>query len=874
MPDLRHHGHRPQHTEIPRPKRAEGQWALGYTEPLNKNEQSKKDDDPLHVRDRILHIYSKRGFASIDPADLRGRFRWMGLYTQRAPGFDGGKTAMLEEEELDDEYFMLRVRSDGQLLSPATVRALGTIGVDFARDTADVTDRENIQYHWIRIEDVPEIWRRLDDAGLSSTEACGDSPRPFLGSPVAGVAKDEIIDGSRALEEIYERFIGDPEFSNLPRKFKTALTGHPSHDVSPETNDIAFVGTVHPVHGPGFDLWVGGGLSTNPMLAQKMGVWIPLDDVADVWAGVTSIFRDYGYRRLRSRARLKFLVADWGVEKFREVLEKEYLGRELVTCASPPSPTGHRDHIGVHEQKDGRFYVGLAPTAGRVSGSMLVALSEVMERFGVTGARLTPYQKIVLIGVDGDRVPALLDALDGIGLSGRPSQWRRNTMACTGIEFCKLAIVDTKNRARDLVAELERRFPDLDVPITVNVNGCPNACARTQVADIGLKGQLVMDGGEQVEGFQVHLGGATGLQANFGRKLRAHKVTSRGLDDYVTAVVSNFLADREAARASRRGWLAPTRSCCAARRSWRSHEQPRSPLPLPLLRGDRPLAARAGRGRRPRRLGVPRLPARVPAEDARARAAHGRSVMTAATTRLASDSRGATTAGRSPEELRDLVSHWGAELELAPAESIIEWAAATFGDRFCLTSSMADGVLAHLASRVVPGIDVLFLDTGYHFAETLGTRDAVAATQDVNLLTITPKQSVAEQDAAHGKDLFRTDPDRCCALRKVQPLAERLADYDAWATGLRRAETRNRVIAPVVGWDAKKGKVKVSPLARWTDEQVEQYVAEHGVLVNPLAYDGYPSIGCAPCTRRVAPGDDPRSGRWAGTAKTECGIHT
>jgi len=183
-------------------------------------------------------------------------------------------------------------------------------------------------------------------------------------------------------------------------------------------------------------------------------------------------------------------------------------------------------------------------------------------------------------------------------------------------------------------------------------------------------------------------------------------------------------------------------------------------------------------------------------------------------------------------------------------------------------------VLAHLASRVVPGIDVLFLDTGYHFAETLGTRDAVAATQDVNLITITPKQSVAEQDAAHGKDLFRTDPDRCCALRKVQPLADRLADYDAWATGLRRAETRNRVIAPVVGWDAKKGKVKVYPLARWTDEQVEQYIAEHGVLVTPLAYDGYPSIGCAPCTRRVAPGEDPRSGRWAGTAKTECGIHT
>jgi phosphoadenosine phosphosulfate reductase len=248
--------------------------------------------------------------------------------------------------------------------------------------------------------------------------------------------------------------------------------------------------------------------------------------------------------------------------------------------------------------------------------------------------------------------------------------------------------------------------------------------------------------------------------------------------------------------------------------------------------------------------------------------------MSTATTNSARAFRGATTDGRSPEALRELVSHWGAELELAPAETIIEWAAATFGERFAITSSMGDAVLAHVAQKVVPGIDVVFLDTGYHFAETIGTRDAVEATMDVTLLSITPKQSVAEQDAAYGKDLYKTDPDLCCALRKVQPLADTLAGYDAWATGLRRAETHNRVIAPVIGWDAKKGKVKVSPLARWSDEQVERYIAENGVLVNPLVYDGYPSIGCAPCTRRVAPGDDPRSGRWAGTSKTECGIHT
>ncbi len=247
--------------------------------------------------------------------------------------------------------------------------------------------------------------------------------------------------------------------------------------------------------------------------------------------------------------------------------------------------------------------------------------------------------------------------------------------------------------------------------------------------------------------------------------------------------------------------------------------------------------------------------------------------MTAATTTRAARARGTDTEGRTEQELRDLVKHAGAEFELAPAEDIVEWAVATFGERFCVTSSMGDAVLAHLAAKVAPGIDVVFLDTGYHFAETIGTRDAVAATLPVNLLTITPVQSVAEQDAQYGSDLWRRDPDLCCALRKVAPLRDSLAGYDAWATGLRRAETHNRVIAPVIGWDAGKRKVKVSPLARWSDEQVERYILENGVLVNPLQYDGYPSIGCFPCTRRVADGEDPRSGRWAGTGKTECGIH-
>jgi phosphoadenosine phosphosulfate reductase len=243
------------------------------------------------------------------------------------------------------------------------------------------------------------------------------------------------------------------------------------------------------------------------------------------------------------------------------------------------------------------------------------------------------------------------------------------------------------------------------------------------------------------------------------------------------------------------------------------------------------------------------------------------------TTELATPMLRSAGPGRSRQELRELASIAGPELELAPAELIIEWAVNTFGDRFCITSSMADAVLAHIAGQVAPNIDVVFLDTGYHFAETVGTRDAVAATMPVNVVTATPGQTVAEQDATYGKDLYKTNPDLCCALRKVAPLKNSLERYDAWATGLRRAETHDRIIAPVVGWDARKGKVKVSPLARWSDEQVQRYIEDNNVLVNPLVYDGYPSIGCWPCTRRVAPGDDPRSGRWAGTNKTECGIH-
>ncbi|WP_175409358.1 nitrite/sulfite reductase [Streptomyces sp. TRM64462] len=527
--------------------RGEGQWARGHFTPLNGNEQFKKDDDGLNVRTRIETIYSKAGFDSIDPNDLRGRMRWWGLYTQRKPGIDGGKTAVLEPEELDDEYFMLRVRIDGGQLTTRQLRVVGEISQEFARGTADITDRQNVQYHWIRIEDVPEIWRRLEEVGLSTTEACGDTPRVIIGSPVAGIAEDEIIDGTPAVEEIHRRIIGNKDFSNLPRKFKSAVSGSPLLDVAHEINDIAFVGVEHPEHGPGFDLWVGGGLSTNPKIGVRLGAWVPLDEVPDVYTGVISIFRDYGYRRLRTRARLKFLVADWGAERFRQVLEDEYLKRKLIDGPAPAQPVQQwRDHVGVHRQKDGRFYVGFAPRVGRVDGATLTKIAEVAEAHGSGRVRTTVEQKMIILDVEEGQVLSLTSALEALDLRVKPSPFRRGTMACTGIEFCKLAIVETKARGSSLIDELERRLPDFDQPLTININGCPNACARIQVADIGLKGQLVLnDDGEQVEGFQVHLGGALGLEAGFGRKVRGLKVTAAELPDYVERVLKRFQAGRE-----------------------------------------------------------------------------------------------------------------------------------------------------------------------------------------------------------------------------------------------------------------------------------------------------------------------------------------
>jgi sulfite reductase (ferredoxin) len=535
-------------TQAPRTHRprGEGQWGPGYHEPLNAAEQIKKESAPLLVRERVERIFASGGFRSIGKQDLRNRLRWWGLYTQRAQGVPGERTGSAEPEELEDEFFMMRIRIDGGRMSVDQLRAIAWASERHGRDLADVTDRQNVQLHWIRIEDVPAIWERLEATGLTTQEACGDTPRVIMGCPLAGVVADEVLDATPAIRAVATRFIGDPELANLPRKYKTSISGCADRCTNPEINDVALVGVVHPSLGPGYDLWVGGGLSTNPMLAVRLGAFVPPERAAEAWGGVTALFRDYGYRRSRNHARLKFLVKDWGAERVREVLEKEFLVSALPDGpAPPPAPMHRRDHVGVRPQRDGRVAVGFAPRAGRASGHQLRLVADLAERFGDGWVAATAQQKLVITGVADRQTDELIAELDELDLPARPDSFRKGVMACTGIEFCKLAIGETKGRARWLAEELAARLPHVDEEIRIHVNGCPNSCARFQVADIGLMSALALrPDGTKSDAFLVHLGGTLGDGGGFGRKVRGVKVFAEDSADYVETLVRRYLRRR------------------------------------------------------------------------------------------------------------------------------------------------------------------------------------------------------------------------------------------------------------------------------------------------------------------------------------------
>ena len=511
--------------------RGEGQWALGYREPLNANEQAKKDDNPLNVRARIENIYAKGGFESIDKGDLRGRFRWWGLYTQRKPGYDGTWTGDDNTDMLEDEYFMLRVRCDGGALTAAALRTLGGISTEFARDTADISDRAE------RPVPLDPGREHAGDLEAASTRSGCRPPRRAATARASCSARRWPASRSTRSSTAPPRSTRSSSATSASRSTPTCRASSRPRSRACRTSCTRSTtwrssASNHPEHGPGFDLWVGGGLSTNPMLGQRVGAWVPLDEVPDVWEGVVSVFRDYGYRRLRAKARLKFLIKDWGVEKFREVLETEYLKRPLIDGPAPEPVPRPIDHVGVQRLKNGLNAVGVAPIAGRVSGTILTKVADLAEAAGSDRIRFTPYQKLIILDVPDDKLDALRAGLDALGLPVAAVALAAKPDGLHGHRVLQAVV------RRDPQAVARRWCPSwrsgsrTSTPSSTCRSPSTSTAARTRARasrspTSASRARWSTTATAPVEGFQVHLGGSLGLDSGFGRKLRQHKVTVR-----------------------------------------------------------------------------------------------------------------------------------------------------------------------------------------------------------------------------------------------------------------------------------------------------------------------------------------------------------
>lgn len=495
-----------------------------------EQERIKKEKDGLDVYDDILR-YARTGYHSIPPDDLY-RFRWYGLYEQKPK----------------NGHFMLRVKIPGGELTSEQMRTLGQIAGRYARGFADITTRQNFQFHWITIEDVPDIFERLQRVGLTTSGACGDITRNVVGCPVAGIDPDEILDGRPYVQAVTRYFLNNREFSDLPRKYKISVAGCPVHCAQPEINDIGATAVrrlrANEEWEYGFHVRVGGGLSSRPMFAQKMNMFVPPGKLVDVIRAITEIFRDFGYRDNRKRARLKFLVADWGIEQFeREVRARlDWTPEPAIEWEEPCRV--YRDHIGVHPQKqDGLNWVGVAVLSGRIRAEQMLAVASLAEEFGQSILRTTNQQNLLIPYVPTQRVDTLLNELQKVGLPYKASPFRRAAAACTGNEFCNLAITETKQLIVEIVEHLERTVP-LDEPIRINLNGCPNDCGQHHIGDIGLQGCLVKVGDEKVEGYDIALGGRLGRDARFVRPIW-RKVPANQVKYALERLLNNYLVLRD-----------------------------------------------------------------------------------------------------------------------------------------------------------------------------------------------------------------------------------------------------------------------------------------------------------------------------------------
>ena len=521
-----------------------------------KIERLKREINPWEHVEQIRH-FAREGRGSIPPEWANAYFKWWGIYTQGdGVGAIGGKGG----EGLATEYFMMRIGLPNGILNSHQLRAIAGVTKKHARNLADITVRQNIQLHWLTIEGLVETMDALATVGLGPKGACGDVVRNVTGCPLAGVAGDEIFDASPIARGIAGELSGNSDFYNLPRKFKITATGCRSWCSYPEINDVALTAIERIRNGrrePGFSLRVGGGLSADPHLGVRLNAFVPLEKAIDVVRGVAELFREQSaLRENRERARLKhlFLQQDWTEERFRCELEWR-LGYKLEGAEYEQVPGDvYRDHVGIHPQKQpGLAYVGASVLRGRISGDQLAQAAELSERFGTGELRTTTMQNLIFVNVPRSRTGELARELEQIDLHVDATPFWRGAVACTGTEFCKLAITETKSFTRWLVEELESRIPEFDQQLKLHVTGCPNSCGQHWIADIGLEGKKIKHNGKLVDAYYFCAGGSLGAWARTARPV-GYRAPATEVPEALERLLRTYLATRESSE-NLRAWF-------------------------------------------------------------------------------------------------------------------------------------------------------------------------------------------------------------------------------------------------------------------------------------------------------------------------------
>ncbi|MDR4985510.1 ferredoxin--nitrite reductase [Bacillus cereus] len=498
-------------------------WA--NNEKLNQTEKKKLQKDGLEIFNDIPY-YAENGFESI-PKEEWDSFKWAGLYLQRPK---------------EAGYFMMRVNIPSGIITNAQAEVLASIAEDYGRDVIDITTRQAIQFHWLEIGQIPDIFKRLARVGLSSAGACGDITRNITGNPLAGIDANELFDTTHIVKEVYDYFQHNEEFSNLPRKFKMSISSNIYNSANAEINCVAFTPATKEIDGEkkvGFHIKVGGGLSARPYLAEELDVFVLPEEVKAVSIAIATIFRDFGYREKRHLARLKFLVADWGAEKFKEKL-LEYTGPLQSKGESALKGWNAGYFYGVQDQKqEGLKYVGFNVPVGRLHAEEMFEIARIAKQYGNGQIRTCNSQNFIIPNVPPENVAGLISEPLFEAISASPKSFIGHAVSCTGIEYCNLALVETKERLRKIAEYLDTQIA-LDVPVRIHMVGCPNSCGQRQIADIGLQG-VKMKTKEKgiVEAFEIYVGGTLLDGGAYNQKLKG-KIDGEDLPDVLASFINYF----------------------------------------------------------------------------------------------------------------------------------------------------------------------------------------------------------------------------------------------------------------------------------------------------------------------------------------------